>query len=136
MAGLGSVAGVVKDKPNVLLFQWGPVFMQCWMQRCNVTYERFHISGIPVRAKCQITLSEIPIKLPGMNPTSGGLPGREQHTVVSGENLAGIATGAYGQPAQWRAVAEANGIDDPVAIRPGETIYMPSPAELNGRRTR
>jgi nucleoid-associated protein YgaU len=106
------------------------------MTRCNITYERFHISGIPVRAKCQIALSEKPIKNPFTNPTSGGLPGREQHTVVSGENLVGIATGAYGQPGQWRAVAEANGIDDPFAVRPGKSLYMPAPAELQGRRSR
>ena len=55
--------------------------------------------------------------------------------MVAGENLAGIATGMYGQPGQWRAVAEANDIDDPFAVRPGATLFMPSRAELNGRRS-
>jgi nucleoid-associated protein YgaU len=134
LGGFGGSTGVEKEKPNTLLFQWGPVFMQCWMKDCTVTYKRFHISGIPVRAECQISLEEIPFKLPGQNPTSGGLPGREQHTVVAGENLVGIATGTYGQPGQWRAVAEANGIDDPFAVRPGANLFMPSRAELQGRR--
>jgi nucleoid-associated protein YgaU len=136
MVGLGAGGGVVKEKPATLLFQWGPVFMQGWMTKCNISYERFHISGLPLRAKCQIEITEKHSVLPATNPTSGGLPGRQQHTVVAGESLAGIATGAYGQPGQWRAVAEANGIDDPFAVRPGRAIYMPAPAELQGRRQR
>jgi nucleoid-associated protein YgaU len=33
----------------------------------------------------------------------------------------------YGDPTRWRAIAEANGIDDPLALRRGRTLSIPRP---------
>ena len=129
MVGIGG-SPVEEAQPAVVLFQWGPVLLHGFMTKCTITYERFHISGVPLRAKCDITLAEMPTSLFGTNPTSGGLPGREQHTLVDGENLAGLAHQTYGQAGLWRAVAEANDIDDPFAVRAGTNVYLPAPEEL------
>jgi nucleoid-associated protein YgaU len=130
-----SMLGVpIAKKLPVAMFMWGAyVIPECNLTKCSIQYERFHATGIPLRAKCQIGLTEVPLMLPFTNPTSGGLPGREQHVVVAGESLPQLATRSYGQPAHWRDVAVANKIDDPFAIKPGDNLFMPAPGELKRR---
>ena len=41
------------------------------------------------------------------------------HVVSDGDSLPSIAYAAYGDATQWRAIAEANGIDDPLSLRRG-----------------
>jgi nucleoid-associated protein YgaU len=65
------------------------------------------------------------------NPTSGGLPGRKRHIVGHGESLPLIAAQTYGHPGLWRAVAHANGIDDPFRMTPGRVLFLPSVSELS-----
>jgi nucleoid-associated protein YgaU len=79
-----------------------------------------------------LTLQEVPNLLlyALTNPTSGGLPGRESHRVTAGENLQTISQRTYGSPSYWRAVADANGIDDPLSVRPGDLVSLPSPQEI------
>lgn len=118
----------------VVMFMWGAyIIPECNVTKADVEYQRFHATGIPLRAKCSIGLKEVPLILPFMNPTSGGLPGREQHVVVTGESLPQLATRAYGRPAHWRDVAVANKIDDPFALKPGDNLFLPSPGELKRR---
>ena len=68
------------------------------------------------------------------NPTSGGLPGRQRHIVSASENVQTITTAAYGNPGLWRGVAEANGIDDPFRVKPGDTVYLPNANEIVGSK--
>lgn len=122
----------------LVIFQWGPPelgFMyECNVTNVNVVYTRFASSGIPVRATVQIDLQEQPSPLGTLptNPTSGGLPGRQTHTVTAGESLPGIAMSRYGAPGRWRALAECNGVEDPLRVRAGDRLYLPNPDELIG----
>jgi nucleoid-associated protein YgaU len=135
MALLG--ANLRKRLP-LLLFEWGPLTLPCNMQRCNVVYKRFHVSGVPLRAECDVMLREVrsPLSLLLTNPTSGGLPGREQRVITAGENLQQLATNHYGRPGRWRDIAAANNIDDPFKVRPGDVVYLPSPGELTDESRR
>jgi hypothetical protein len=123
-------------KLPVLTFQWGPPALAftitCTIEQCNVTFKRFDRTGIPSRAEATIGLREEPSLLGILptNPTSGGIPGRESHVVSDGETLMSIATFAYGAPQHWRALAAANGIDDPLRVRPGQVVYLPAASEL------
>src|SRR5215469_3593943 len=68
----------------------------------DIRYQRFAADGMPIRAMVVLKLYWLdPPALP-TNPSSGGLPGRQSHTVVAGENLQQIATSRYGRPAAWR----------------------------------
>jgi nucleoid-associated protein YgaU len=140
---LSAVTGKnLKTQPPELTFQWGPPMIGFMytvvMQAVTVKYTRFTSAGIPVRAKVNLTLYEIPSLLGTLpqNPTSGGLVGRRAHTVGHGESLQSIATTNYGNPGAWRRIAEVNGIQDPSRVRPGDTVYLPNPQELDDGRTR
>jgi len=122
-------------KPQILWFKWGhcpPI--RCTLKRVTVNYVRFNSCGVPIRAEVNFTVSE---ELDnsgkkGQNPTSGGLPGRHAHVLTDGENLHHLATKNYGHPAAWRAIADANGIDDPFRAGPGRTVYLPNANEMIG----
>ena len=45
--------------------------------------------------------------------------------LVEGETLSKLAHEYLGDPGAWRDIAEANGIDDPINLRPGRRIVIP-----------
>ena len=138
-AAVGALTGgrinLAAKKPT-LIFQWGTQIMRCVLMTVTVTFERFSSSGTPDRANISFTVQE-EFNIFGMlptNPTSGGLPGRQRHIVSASENMQTISTAAYGSPGVWRGVAEANGIDDPFRVKPGDTVYLPNANEIVGKR--
>ena len=46
-------------------------------------------------------------------------------TVRRGQSLADIAADEYDNPAEWRRIADANQIDDPMALAPGMKLIVP-----------
>ena len=138
-AAVGALTGgrinlAAKKRP--LIFQWGTQIMRCVLSNVQVTFERFSATGNPDRATINFTVQE-EFNIFGMlptNPTSGGMPGRQRHIVSASENVQTISTAAYGTPGLWRGVAEANNIDDPFRVKPGDTVYLPNPNEIVGRR--
>lgn len=131
---LFSAADVDAVEAPTLVMVWGPPMagftFECKLKRVDITYIRVSMVGIPTHAVVNLTLSEEPSSIPFTNPTSGGLPGRDRHVVISDETLMSIATAKFGGPAAWRAIAEVNDIDDPHSIRPGDMIYLPSRDEI------
>jgi hypothetical protein len=126
-------------KPPQLTFIYGAGFIfECVISTCDINYTRFDDLGRAIRAEIQtLALSKVPslLDLAAMlptNPTSGGAPGRRSHIVTAGENLQAISTATFGAPKYWRAVAESNGLDDPLRVRPGQHIYLPNFGELTG----
>jgi Contractile injection system tube protein len=129
-----------QPKPELpkLLFQWGPPLLgfvfYCTMESCKITYKRFSMLGVPTRADAVIKIAEEPSVLGVLqqNPTSGGQPGRHQHTMLQGENVVTVANARYRNPRAWRDIAAVNGVDDPLRSPPGSRIYLPAPGELRG----
>lgn len=95
------------------------------LKSVNVTYTRFTKTGAPSRAKISITLEETHEREKGTNPTSGTPEPSQVCIVVGGDSLPGIAQRVYGDPSEWRAVAEANGVDDPMRMAAGQVIALP-----------
>jgi nucleoid-associated protein YgaU len=119
-----------------LTFSWGPPFAgfmyDVMIKNVTINYVRFNNLGMPIRAKVALNMYQVPIDLATIptNPTSGGLPGRQTHTAIDGDNLQTIATRYYGRPALWRQIARVNGISNPSRIRPGQRLFLPNAAEL------
>ena len=49
--------------------------------------------------------------------------------LIEGESLHSIAYAEYGLASYWRALAAFNGIDDPMRLRPGVRILLPTAEE-------
>ena len=119
---------VSSNKPSAphVLFQWGTaITFKGYVESVAVKYTMFRGEGTPIRGTCTLTMKEFPSTPGKTNPTSGGPPGNRTHRMVTGDTLASVAYAEYGDPTQWRRLAEANGIDDPSRIPEGTKILVP-----------
>jgi nucleoid-associated protein YgaU len=113
--------------PPVLLFTWGSLSFTCVLTRASQRFVMFLPDGTPVRARLQVTFSEFrnaeiearEIKRETADYSRG-------HVVAGGDRLSTIAWRAYGDPALWRPIALANGLDDPAALVPGQRLALPA----------
>jgi nucleoid-associated protein YgaU len=120
-----------KASPPLVQLRWGKVTsFPAYVASVTAKYTLFAPDGTPLRALCQVAMEEMPGDWPNQNPTSGGITAHRVHTVVAGDSLQSVAFRAYGDPNAWRAVAAANGIDDPMRLRLGSQLKLPGPAEL------
>lgn len=119
---------VPQDLPK-LIFRWGPLHYLVNLNQVTINYTRFARNGTPVRATVDLTLHVVPDDPTPTNPTSGGPAGRQSHVLTGAETLAGLATKTYGSPGGWRQIAAANGIQDPLRVKPGTLVYLPNEEE-------
>jgi hypothetical protein len=119
-----------KPLPPLVRFGWDKVYFNGYMESVNAKYTLFRQDGKPIRALCSITLKEFPKDQAKQNPTSGSERAQRSVQVVAGDTLAGIAWREYGDPTRWRVIAEANGIDDPLRLRPATRLLVPSADDL------
>jgi len=107
-------------------FQW--VF-----QTLNQRFTLFLETGTPVRATLTCTFrqwrsDEMEARL--LNRQSVDVA--KTRIVRRGETVSSIAAQEYRDPTLWRPIAEANGIDNPRLLRPGQVLAIPA---LRGRQS-
>jgi nucleoid-associated protein YgaU len=135
-APLGYQGAGTTYKLPILLFSWGGgggsagLSYKVVLEKVDIHFERFSSTGAPVWAKVNLTLKEWEDAPLSTNPTSGGQPGRTKHVVTAGDSIVRIANQSYGTPNAWRVVADVNGLDDPLRVRPGRLLDLPGPTEL------
>ncbi len=113
--------------PPPVAISWGSLLFTGVLSSVNQTFSRFLSDGRPVRAKLDVTWSEL------IDPERESREVNRQtadfsklHVVTAGETLADIAAQHYDDPAQWRAIALANGLDDPRAdLFAGRQLAVP-----------
>lgn len=130
----GQPAGGTRASPPKVTFRWGAV--DTFLAVCTsltVTYQLFEPNGMPIRADVKLDLKQADqastassgSAQKGTNPTTRAMEGHGVHTVQDGDSLPSIAYRAYGDATRWRAIAEANGIDNPLHVRRGTPLVVP-----------
>lgn len=112
--------------PPVCLFIWGAFIFQCIIERVSKRFTMFLPEGIPVRATLSVTLKEyreVEVQVKEISLLSADLTKR--WTVTQGDSLWSIAAKEYGNPGDWRLIAEANNMDNPRVLEPGEELVIP-----------
>jgi hypothetical protein len=115
-------------RPPTVTFHWGDLHsFPAVVSDLNLTFTYFSSTGIPLRAQMELALQQYePSQAFGpQNPTSGTPRPHRVHRVQPGETLDRISARYYGDATQWRLLARANGIEDPLAVRPGSLITVP-----------
>ncbi len=116
-----------KHRPPILLFCWGKKLQfRCVLKSLTQRFTMFLDDGTPVRAVLNASFSEF-------TPPEEQLKGKPRHSpdhtkrrvVKQGDTLAWIAGKEYGNPAEWRIIADANGIEDPMNLTPGQELLIP-----------
>jgi nucleoid-associated protein YgaU len=116
-------------RPPLVRLIWGQNRfdeLQWVLQTLNQVFTLFLADGTPVRANLTCTFrqwrsDEVEQKL--LDKHSPDVA--KTRTVLRGETLAGIAAEEYNDPALWRPIAEANGIDNPRRVQPGQVLSIP-----------
>lgn len=119
--------------PPFVGFKWGGNRQldgfRGFLKNVTVNYTIFRRDGTPVQAKVDVTIEGEQESFGGQNPTSHAANSRRTRTLIEGETLQSIAYGELGKPGYWRAIAELNGIDDPLRLAPGTVLLIPSVAD-------
>lgn len=125
----GSGSGGTKNmsRPPKLTFVWGRfISFESFAKSLTVQYQLFSPDGQPLRADVKLTLVQADAGPPkGQNPTTRSDDQFGTHVVRDGDTLAAISYDAYGDPTRWRTIAEANGIDNPMAVPRGRSLALP-----------
>lgn len=121
--------------PPVLLFLWGgtafPGRRRDHGFRCVVTSVRqqftmFAPDGKPLRAKLTVELKEYkPLALHLVELGFMSADHTKATVVRESDTITGIAYREYADDRQWRAIAAANGIVDPLTLPPGTILRIP-----------
>ena len=112
--------------PPVCLFIWGTYIFPCIVERVSKRFTMFLPEGFPVRATLNVTLKECTEVVTQLKETSKSSADRTKTwTVKEGDSLWFIAAQEYGNPALWRHIADANGIDNPLVLKPGMKLVIP-----------
>jgi hypothetical protein len=116
-------------QPPYVEFHWGTTWsFKGVIKSINLKFTLFNPDGTPVRATADLELQQaLDEKMyAGQNPTSGGDGARASRLVRPGDTLDLISYQEYGDPTLWRHLAEANRLEDPRALRPGQRLVVPS----------
>jgi hypothetical protein len=121
--------------PPFVTFRWGSVDLPKSVPiSLTIQHIMFHPNGEPTRALVDLELAQVEkastasagSTSQGQNPTTRAQRGMRVHTLRDGDSLQSVAYAAYGDPTRWRLIAEANGIDDPLSLRRGTDLTIPS----------
>ncbi|MGC9466971.1 MAG: CIS tube protein [Anaerolineae bacterium] len=117
-----------KVPPPEVAFEWGVFRFVAVITNMTQTFTLFKPDGTPVRAKVEVTFTQHKDlnDYPRQNPTSGGDDIERIWRVVAGDRLDTIAYEVYGDASRWRAIAEYNHLDNPLALRAGQQLIIPS----------
>lgn len=124
----GSSPSTNNARPPWVVFNWGDFHsFKAVVSDLELNFEYFSSTGIPLRARATITLTQYQedMAFGPQNPTSGTPRPHQVHRVQPGETLDRIAAMHLGDSTRWRDIADANGIEDPLAIRPGSLLAIP-----------
>lgn len=121
--------GIIKseERPPMVRFQWGSMqWFKAVITSITEKFLLFRYDGTPVRATLTVTFlqAEEEGKYPGQNPTTVGQPGFKRRMVQEGNTIDWIAFEEYGDSAMWRLIADANGLDDPSRLKPGQVLTI------------
>ena len=112
--------------PPLVAFEWDREIFKGVLESLNVSYTLFGPTGVPLRAKLSTTLREYrPVNVQFSERPRNSPDVEKRFTVRRGDALWSIAAQVYRDPAQWRALALANDIEDPRSLEPGTQLLVP-----------
>jgi hypothetical protein len=121
--------------PPICRFVWGDLVFICVLEQANQRFTLFLDNGTPVRATMDVTLKEFLDRTKqAANQQSADFD--KTHIVQKDEAMFHLANRYFGDPAQWRLIAEHNGIDNPLVLTPGKALKIPAITERTMERGR
>jgi nucleoid-associated protein YgaU len=116
-----------KSEPPPVSFQWGGLQFDAVITTITQRFTLFLKDGTPVRTTVDVNLEQLGDEedFPAQNPTSGGGEAPKTRVVQAGERIDLIAYEEYEDATQWRRIATANRLVNPLSLRPGQRLVIP-----------
>ncbi len=110
-------------RPPLCRVWWGQIrLIEGPLTGLTQRFTRFLPDGTPVRAVLSCTFTDASIDSIELNSADV----QKTYTVRLGDTIQAIAARCYGDATRWRAIAEANDIDDPRVLTPGVVLTIPA----------
>jgi hypothetical protein len=117
--------------PPIVSFRWGSFIFEGVMESMDETLEYFASDGTPLRASVSFSLKRDALVLYQKNrlqkrthePNQGMWADHRLEASESGQSLQQMA-GKQGKSEDWKKIAEANDIDDPLRMPVGQLVDM------------
>jgi contractile injection system tube protein len=110
-----------------LRFRWGAFQFDGVMDALEETFELFSPAGKPLRSSISFSMTQqkiLRLDLKGAAPLGAPMAGTVPRTpAAAGQSLQGVVASA-GLSASWQAVAQANGIENPRLLQPGQLLRL------------
>jgi len=107
--------------PPVCTFLWGEYSFTGIIENLERNFTMFNEEGRPVRETMTLSLKQYK-----KHKQIRSSPDRtKRHTIKESDNLWLLAAKEYGDPSKWKIIASANNIDDPLSLKPGESLVIP-----------
>ena len=98
----------------------------CLLESVNEEFTLFSPGGVPLRAKLSVAFREAWTIEQQLHETPRHSGDRSKvRTLGPGQTLTHLAWQEYGDAGMWRPIADANDLDDPLAVTPGQTLKVP-----------
>lgn len=116
-----------KHVPPLLKLKWSSLQFTGHLISCRQTFVRFGEQGIPLRAWLDCVFQEFIAPQKATLPRPLESPDTTKYrTVHQGDALWSLSAKEYGQPEQWRSIADANGLANPRVLRSGDRLVLPA----------
>ncbi len=112
--------------PPICKVVWGTLEFVGVLEKLTKKYILFKDNGTPVRARVSLGFKEyIPVEIQ-IKKSPRSSPDRHKLRVIKeGDSLWQLSYKEYGDSCHWRNIADENGIDNPMSIKPGDEIVIP-----------
>ncbi|GKH50570.1 peptidoglycan-binding protein [Eubacteriales bacterium] len=113
--------------PLKVRFLWGTLDFVGYVANSVISYTMFAPDGTPIRAKVDLSISgEETSVFQGKHQLTFSSPDRtKERMLTEGDQLWMLAQQEYDDPAQWRAIAAANGILNPRQLAGARALKLP-----------
>jgi nucleoid-associated protein YgaU len=112
--------------PPPVRFNWGPMEFFAVIEKLGRKVTMFHPDGTPARATLSVSFKEYrTLRQQLEDPRRESADKTKRRVVVGRERLWFIAAREYDDAGEWVRIAEANDLDDPRDIAPGDWLLLP-----------
>lgn len=135
LADISKLMNVDRDlhAPPPVRFNWGPMEFSAVIEKLGRKVTMFHPDGSPARVTLSVSFKEYrTLRQQLENPRRESADKTKRRVVVGREQLWWIAAREYDDPNEWMRIADANDLDDPREIKPGDWLLLPPMENQNG----
>jgi nucleoid-associated protein YgaU len=112
--------------PAPVRFNWGPLEFFAVIEKLGRKVTMFHPDGTPARITLSVSFKEYrTLRQQLESPRRESADKTKRRVVVGRERLWQIASREYDDPNEWLRIADANDLDDPREIAPGDWLLIP-----------